>query len=74
MTQSGPLLFTRDNNAPFNERRVNNMFITIFVIVVSIGFFIGYGVKRHQINKMTKQMLQLEEQKRLLQTRHIVDL
>ena len=50
------------------------MLITIFVIVVSIGFFIGYGVKRHQINKMTKQMLQLEEQKRLLQTRHIVDL
>lgn len=50
------------------------MFITMFILSIAMGFLIGYGIKRYRINKMTKQMWQLEEQKRLLQTRHIIDL
>ena len=50
------------------------MLITMFLFSVAIGCVIGFGVKRHQMNKMTNQMLQLENQKRLLQTRCIVNL
>lgn len=50
------------------------MLITMFLFSVAIGFAIGFGIKKHQINKMTNQMLQLENQKRLLQTRCIVNL
>lgn len=39
------------------------MLITMFLFSVAIGCVIGFGVKRHQMNKMTKQMLQLENQK-----------
>ena len=50
------------------------MLIIMFLFSVAIGFAIGFGIKKHQINKMTNQMLQLENQKRLLQTRCIVNL
>lgn len=66
--------FFRNIYRSYNERRVNNMLITMFLFSVAIGCVIGFGVKRHQMNKMTKQMLQLENQKRLLQTRCIVNL
>ena len=50
------------------------MIITITMFAIAIGFFVGYAIKRYQINKIVKQMLRLEEQKRLLQTRHIINL
>lgn len=49
--------------------------IAIFMFLVSFGFVVGFGVERYRIRKMTNQMLQqLEEQKRLLRTRNIIDL
>lgn len=50
------------------------MLITIFLFSVAIGFLIGYFINRYRINKMVNQMIQLENQKHLLQTRHIINL
>lgn len=50
------------------------MIVTLFIVSFLVGGIIGYFAKRYRTNKMIRQLFQEKEQKRLLETRNIIDL